>query len=56
MNVVAIIPARAGQQSIPYKNLQTLGDKTLLQWAIEVAFAAQSIDAVIVSTEDDRIR
>jgi CMP-N,N'-diacetyllegionaminic acid synthase len=56
VNVVAIIPARAGQQSIPYKNLQKLGDKTLLQWAIEVAFEAQSIDAVIVSTEDERVK
>ncbi len=56
VNVVAIIPARAGRQSVPYKNLQKLGGKSLLQWAIEVAFEATSIDAVIVSTEDERIR
>lgn len=55
MNVVAIIPARGGQQSIPYKNLQKLGGKSLLQWAIEVAFAAKMVDAVIVSTEDEKI-
>lgn len=52
---VAIIPARGGKQSIPYKNLQLLGDKTLVAWAIEVAFDAQEIDAVIVSTEDEKI-
>lgn len=56
VTVVAIIPARAGQQSIPYKNLQKLGGKTLLEWAIEVAFEASSIDAVIVSTEDEKIK
>lgn len=56
VNVVAIIPARAGQQSVPYKNLQKLGDKTLLQWAIEAAFAAESVDAVIVSTEDEKVK
>ena len=56
VNVVAIIPARGGQQSIPYKNLQKLGDKSLLQWAIEVALEADSIDAVIVSTEDEKIK
>lgn len=56
VNVVAIIPARAGQQSVPYKNLQKLGGKTLLQWAIEVAFEADAIDAVIVSTEDEMVR
>lgn len=53
--MVALIPARGGQQSLPYKNLQKLGGKTLLQWAIEVAFQAEMIDAVVVSTEDERI-
>lgn len=56
VNVVAIVPARGGQQSIPYKNLQKLGDKTLLEWAIEVAMAAEKVDAVIVSTEDEKIK
>src|SRR5690349_20198080 len=56
VNVVAIIPARAGQQSVPYKNLQKLGGKTLLQWAIEVAFEASCVDAVIVSTEDEKVK
>lgn len=52
VGVAAIIPARAGKQSIPYKNLQKLGGKTLLAWAVEVAFAADRVDVVIVSTED----
>ncbi len=52
--VAAIIPARGGKQSIPYKNLQKLGGKTLLAWAIEVALAADKIDVVVVSTEDER--
>lgn len=56
VNVVAIIPARAGKQSVPYKNLQKLGGKTLLAWAVEVAFAADRVDAVIVSTEDEKVR
>lgn len=55
VHVAAIIPARGGQQSIPYKNLQVLGGKTLLQWAIDVAYAATTVDVVIVSTEDERI-
>jgi CMP-N,N'-diacetyllegionaminic acid synthase len=55
VQVVAIIPARGGQQNIPYKNLQKLGGKTLLQWAIDVALAADLVDAVVVSTEDEKI-
>jgi CMP-N,N'-diacetyllegionaminic acid synthase len=56
VNVVAIIPARAGRQSIPWKNLQKLGGKTLLAWAVDVALAADKIDVVIVSTEDERTK
>lgn len=55
VNVVALIPARAGQQSIKYKNLVKLGKKSLLEWAIEVAFETEKIDAVVVSTEDAKI-
>ena len=55
VKVAALIPARAGKQSVPYKNLQLLGGKTLLAWAVEVAFAADRIDVVVVSTEDQRI-
>jgi N-acylneuraminate cytidylyltransferase len=55
VNVVALIPARAGKQSIKYKNLQKVGKKSLLAWAIEVALASDKIDAVVVSTEDKKI-
>jgi CMP-N-acetylneuraminic acid synthetase len=55
VNVIALIPARGGQQSIKYKNLSMLGKKSLLQWAIETAHASKKIDAVIVSTEDKKI-
>jgi len=55
IETVAIIPARGGKQSIPYKNLQKLGGRTLLAWAVEVALAAESVDAVLVSTEDKKI-
>jgi CMP-N,N'-diacetyllegionaminic acid synthase len=55
VEVAAIIPARGGQQSIEYKNLQTLAGKSLLQWSVEVALAAQKIDVVVVSTEDAKI-
>lgn len=53
--VVAIIPARAGKQSIPWKNLLKLGGKPLLWWAIDVGLKAKRVDAVTVSTEDARI-
>jgi CMP-N,N'-diacetyllegionaminic acid synthase len=54
VNIAALIPARAGKQSTPWKNLRKLGGKTLLGWAIEAAFVAKKVDVVIVSTEDER--
>ncbi len=53
--VVAIVPARGGTQSVPWKNLQKIGGKSLLQWAVDVGLRAKRIDAVAVSTEDPRI-
>lgn len=53
--VIAVIPARGGKQSIPYKNLIKLAGKPLLWWAIDVAKRAEKIDAVTVSTEDKKI-
>lgn len=55
VRVAVVIPARGGKQSIPWKNLQKLGGKTLLAWAVDIAFEAEAVDAVIVSTEDKRI-
>ena len=53
--VVALVPARGGKQSVPWKNLQKLGGKTLLWWAVDVGLRAKLVDAVTVSTEDPKI-
>lgn len=55
IKVVAIVPARGGKQSIPYKNLLMMGGKTLLEWAVDVGMKAEKVDAVVVSTEDEKI-
>lgn len=53
--VVAVIPARRGSQGLPLKNLRLLAGVPLIVHSIRAALAAASIDAVIVSTEDDEI-
>ena len=55
MQVLAIIPARAGSRGIPLKNLAVVAGKSLLRRAIESAQAATCINRLIVSTEDVRI-
>jgi YrbI family 3-deoxy-D-manno-octulosonate 8-phosphate phosphatase len=51
----AIIPARGGSKGIPRKNVRWVHGKPLLGWMIEAARAAQTVDRVIVSTDDDEI-
>lgn len=55
-NVVAIIPARGGSKGIPRKNLALVAGRPLVVHAIDQARACESIDRVIVSTEDEEIR
>lgn len=55
MKVLAIISARGGSKGIPGKNIKPLCGKPLLAWTIEAALQAQSIDRVVVSTEDEEI-
>ncbi|MFN8443083.1 MAG: acylneuraminate cytidylyltransferase family protein [Caldilineaceae bacterium] len=55
MNITAIIPARGGSKGILRKNLQPLAGKPLVAHTIQQASAAQTIDRVIVSTDDAEI-
>ena len=52
MRILGFIPARAGSQGIPHKNLQSLGGKPLYKWVLETALESRFFDDVIVSTED----
>ena len=53
--VVALVPARGGSTSVPGKNVRRLGDKPLVGWPIDVASATESVDRVVVSTDDEDI-
>jgi len=53
--VVAIIPARGGSVGVPRKNLQRVGDVTLVARAVRSARAAVGIHRVMVSTDNAEI-
>lgn len=52
---LGLILARGGSKRVPRKNLRLLGGKPLINWTVEAALAAHSIDRVVLSTDDAEI-
>ena len=56
MSVLAILPARYGSTRFPGKPLAPIGGKPMIQHVWERTRAAKSVDAVVIATDDERIR
>ena len=54
MNILAVIPARAGSKSVPHKNIRLIGGKPMLAHSIAHAKQSQYINRVIVSTDSEQ--
>jgi len=54
-SAVALVPARAGSQRVPGKNLALLAGHPLVAYAIGAAHESGVFDAVIVSTDSEEI-
>jgi len=55
LRVVAIVPARGGTDPVPYLNIKRLGDRPLLAHTLEAAAASESVDRVVVTTDDPTV-
>ena len=55
MKIVALIPARSGSKSIPFKNIIKLGKYPLIAYSIAEAKLSMYIQDVIVSTDSQKI-
>ena len=55
MKTLGLIPARGGSKGVPRKNIREICGKPLIAWTIEAALAAERLDCVVVSTEDEEI-
>jgi CMP-N,N'-diacetyllegionaminic acid synthase len=53
--ILGLIPARGGSQAIPRKNLRLVGDRSLVERAIDSALAATCLARVVVSTDDEEL-
>ena len=54
-SAVAFVPARAGSERVPRKNVRPLAGHALLAYAIETAFQSGVFERVVVSTDAEEI-
>ena len=52
---VAFVPARAGSERVPHKNVRSLAGHPLLAYAIETALQSATFERVVVSTDSEQI-
>jgi CMP-N,N'-diacetyllegionaminic acid synthase len=55
MDILAIVPARAGSKRLPGKNTLELHGKPLICWTLEAAQKSRVIDLLVVSSDDDEV-
>lgn len=55
MRILAVVPARGGSKGIPRKNIAPLAGRPLVAYTLDAAQAAQSLERVVVSTDDAEI-
>ena len=55
LEVLALIPARGGSKSIPGKNIRLLAGHPLMAYSIAAGLRANSVNRVIVSTDDEEV-
>ncbi|HLO75983.1 MAG TPA: acylneuraminate cytidylyltransferase family protein [Magnetospirillum sp.] len=54
-NVLTVVTARGHSRELPRKNILPLLGKPLIAWTIECARQAQSVDTLIISSDDSEI-
>ncbi len=56
MNILAVIPARAGSRGIPNKNIRIIGGRPLIYYSIRNALNSGLVTDVIVTTDSPEVR
>lgn len=55
LDILAIVPARAGSKRLPRKNTLELQGKPLICWTLEAAQESRVIDLLVISSDDDEV-
>ena len=56
MNILAVIPARAGSKGIPNKNIRIIAGRPMIYYAIKNALNSEYITDVVVTTDSEQVR
>lgn len=56
MNILAVIPARAGSKGIPNKNIRIIGSHPLVYYSINNALSSKYITDIVVTTDSSEVR
>ena len=56
MNILGIIPARAGSVGMPGKNVRQLLGRPVICYTIDAAMSAKRLDRVVVSSNDKQVK
>lgn len=55
MKHIAFIPSKGNSEGVPKKNLQKIGNHTLIEWSLEFAVESNLFDSIVVSTESNEV-
>jgi CMP-N,N'-diacetyllegionaminic acid synthase len=53
--VLGLVPARAGSQGLPGKNLRPLAGRPMIGWTLLAGRASTTIDRLVVTTDDEAV-
>ena len=53
--VLGLVPARAGSQGLPGKNMRLLAGRPMIEWTLAAGQASTMIDRLVVTTDDENI-
>lgn len=53
--VIGVIPARAGSQRLPGKNVRPMAGRPMIQWTLDAARASAVLDRVVVTSDDETV-
>ena len=56
MKILVIIPAKTDSRRLSGKNMRKIGNKTLIEIAVEYAKESKNVDSIIVSTDSSEVK